>query len=232
MIWVYNFPGKKIQKFKKIEFEIFFGPEFFEILIETNFIVGRKKALQHIEWKEIKPDSPGYLPPSSPPSSTPSSPLSLSPMPSSLPCPRCNHSSVTRYDHDDRTPKNFSESFGDCYRMYIFGGANSAESSGRKFFNDLWEYDLAQNRWTELVPKNPDFSPEPRASHVMFLVDDCIYIWGGYSARGLLNDMWTFDIGIFFIFLKISTWCRVFFRILQKKIEFSFISIFSLISDF
>lgn len=79
--------------------------------------------------------------------------------------------------------------------LYVFGGTDSAKAP-RTYLGDLWEYNLDTNSWKELIPKYAAYRPEPRAGHVMFLAGRMIYIWGGESATGLLNDMWAFDLGM------------------------------------
>eukprot|EP01127_Copromyxa_protea_P018241 TRINITY_DN5695_c0_g1_i1.p1 TRINITY_DN5695_c0_g1~~TRINITY_DN5695_c0_g1_i1.p1 ORF type:complete len:2773 (-),score=509.09 TRINITY_DN5695_c0_g1_i1:66-7241(-) len=153
------------------------------------FGLAQSPEVGFLEWKEVKPWDPAYIL-----SSAPAVPA----YPPSLPHPRCNHSAVTRHDHNEKYPEN---QFSDCHKLYIFGGADSI-SKGRTYFNDIWEYDLTSGVWTELVPKNVGFSPEPRAGHMMILSEKTIYVFGGYSAKGLLNDMWSFD-------LETHLWCRV-----------------------
>ena len=80
------------------------------------------------------------------------------------------------------------------------------------FLNDLWYYDLTLQNWTEIVI--PSYSvdqqitdynegiyvstvpvqPSPRADHIMLLVNNVIFVHGGYSDNTYFDDTWYFNI--------------------------------------
>lgn len=72
-------------------------------------------------------------------------------------------------------------------RILVFGG-RSAE-----FFNDLWTYDYAGNKWTEL--EVPDDLPSPRAFQTMVYDQSAgrVLLFGGGADDGAVNDTWAYD---------------------------------------
>jgi len=83
--------------------------------------------------------------------------------------------------------------------MYIFGGI----SYGYQPFNDLWEYNVISNQWTELSRNNPLQLPAPRWLHQCALVhnggpkpsDARFYVFGGVTQEFVpMNDLMVFDI--------------------------------------
>ncbi|KAH6605626.1 cell polarity protein (Tea1) [Trichoderma cornu-damae] len=88
-----------------------------------------------------------------------------------MPAPRTNHSMVTFND-----------------KMYLFGGTN-----GFQWFNDVWCYDPAVNKWSQLDCIG--YIPAPREGHAAALVDDVMYIFGGRTEEGTdLGDLAAFRI--------------------------------------
>lgn len=74
-------------------------------------------------------------------------------------------------------------------QMYLYGGCSSGFGPCPQ--GDLWSFDLALNRWTELTPK---VSP-PARQHYGTAFDAArgkLVIFGGFN-NGLLNDTWDFD---------------------------------------
>ncbi|KAH8126759.1 hypothetical protein FP744_10007292 [Trichoderma asperellum] len=88
-----------------------------------------------------------------------------------VPAARTNHSIVTFND-----------------KMYLFGGTN-----GFQWFNDVWCYDPAVNKWTQLDCIG--YIPAPREGHAAAIVDDVMYIFGGRTEEGTdLGDLAAFRI--------------------------------------
>lgn len=88
-----------------------------------------------------------------------------------IPAARTNHTMVTYND-----------------RMYLFGGTN-----GFQWFNDVWCYDPAFNKWTQLDCIG--YIPAPREGHAAALVDDVMYVFGGRTEEGTdLGDLAAFRI--------------------------------------
>ncbi len=94
--------------------------------------------------------------------------------PSARPLRRCLHHAV--YD-------------GDANRMLMYGGC--ASPAGPCPLGDLWSFDLATNRWTEILsPARP-----PARQHYGIAFDSAgrrAILFGG-SGPGRLNDTWEFD---------------------------------------
>ncbi len=71
-------------------------------------------------------------------------------------------------------------------KIILFGGEND-----EKFFSDTWEYDLSDNNWTNMYPKN---KPSSCASHSMANIygTDKIIKMGGYaeSSRGQNREIY------------------------------------------
>jgi len=73
--------------------------------------------------------------------------------------------------------------------MYLFGGC--ASGFGPCPLNDLWAFDLAANRWTEVTGA----AKPPAREHYGRAFDSArgrLVLYGG-SGAGLLNDTWEFD---------------------------------------
>ena len=58
--------------------------------------------------------------------------------------------------------------------MVLFGG----ESQNGSLHNDLWLYNITQDRWTELTV-NDTTRPPPVTKHAATVVDDKLFIFGG-----------------------------------------------------
>ena len=71
---------------------------------------------------------------------------------------------------------------------YRFGGTN-----GFQWFNDVWCYDPAVNKWEQLDCIG--YIPAPREGHAASLVDDVMYVFGGRTDAGSdLGDLAAFRI--------------------------------------
>ena len=60
------------------------------------------------------------------------------------------------------------------YKFFRFSGY-----SGPNLHSDTWSFDISTRKWTEL--KCTGSIPSPRYNHAAVLVDDVIYVFGGYS---------------------------------------------------
>ncbi|KAF5656533.1 cell polarity protein [Fusarium heterosporum] len=88
-----------------------------------------------------------------------------------MPAPRTNHTMITYND-----------------KMYLFGGTN-----GFQWFNDVWCYDPAINKWSQFDCIG--YIPAPREGHAAALVDDVMYVFGGRTEEGTdLGDLAAFRI--------------------------------------
>ena len=62
--------------------------------------------------------------------------------------------------------------------------------SGRHdYYNDTWSFDISTRKWTELQCTGS--IPSPRGCHTAVLVDDVMYVFGGYSRdEGIRDDLY------------------------------------------
>lgn len=74
-------------------------------------------------------------------------------------------------------------------RMYLYGGC--ASGFGPCPLGDLWSFDLAQNRWTEITA-DPRPAPRERYGLTFDTSRNRLVLYGG-SGNGKLNDVWEFD---------------------------------------
>lgn len=69
---------------------------------------------------------------------------------------------------------------------YLFGGRD-----GATVFNDLWRFDLANDAWQRLDPRNV---PPARFGHTATLVPDHgLVIFGGQAEASFFNDLWAYE---------------------------------------
>ena len=64
-----------------------------------------------------------------------------------------------------------------------FGGYGGQQH----YLNDTWSFDISTRKWTELQCTGS--IPSPRCSHTAVLVDDVMYVFGGYSGKTRLGDL-------------------------------------------
>ncbi|CAD8073051.1 unnamed protein product [Paramecium primaurelia] len=84
---------------------------------------------------------------------------------------RLQHSSVI-YDH----------------KIYVFGG----EPDRSHQLNDLYQLDIGNNVWTRLQPKGS--TPSPRVSASAVMMNNKIYLFGGYDGQQWRNDVFMYNI--------------------------------------
>ena len=66
------------------------------------------------------------------------------------------------------------------------------------FFQDLWEYDLATQSWSQKA----DFAGSSRRQAVAFVISDTAYVGTGIDVNGLQKDMYKYDSGA-------NTWTQI-----------------------
>jgi dynein heavy chain len=81
-------------------------------------------------------------------------------------------------------------------KMYVFGGYGG-NGYGRTDFNDLHALDLRTWKWEEIATEGE--KPEPRSGHQTCLVNDQLYVIGGWNSLKQFNDVFVCD-------LKTNTW--------------------------
>lgn len=73
-------------------------------------------------------------------------------------------------------------------RLLLFGG----QSTG--FFSDLWAYDIAGNRWSQLAPDAAGPSRRYGHSAVYDSARDRLIVSHGFTDRGRFDDTWAFNL--------------------------------------
>ena len=64
-----------------------------------------------------------------------------------------------------------------------FGGTDD-----QQYFNDTWSFNTSTRTWAELQCTGS--IPSPRSGHAAVLVDDVMYVFGGFSAdKAYLGDL-------------------------------------------
>ena len=79
-----------------------------------------------------------------------------------------------------------------CYqdKLYVFGGQDDDNNK----LGDLWEFDPAAKKWSEICQAEGDFAPKARSGHTAVCRGDKMYIFGGiFELTKELNDMIVFD---------------------------------------
>ena len=64
--------------------------------------------------------------------------------------------------------------------------------SGEDYLNDTWSFDTSTRKWTELQCTGS--IPSPRFSHAAVLVDDVMYVFGGYTGVIYLDDLYALQL--------------------------------------
>eukprot|EP01147_Barroeca_monosierra_P001787 gene1787-4897_t len=78
--------------------------------------------------------------------------------------------------------------------IYVFGGCDHFDT-----FDDFWRFDIASYQWHKIgSASNGATWPGSRSSHVSFILDHQLYIYGGSNRIDMtvnaLADVWRFDI--------------------------------------
>ena len=84
--------------------------------------------------------------------------------------------------------------------LILFGGFYDTFRE-TKYFDDLWIFDINENKWIKIEPFPPMLpKPSARSAFQMFVHNDILYIYGGYTkitaqgqkTKGFVHtDMWT-----------------------------------------
>lgn len=77
-------------------------------------------------------------------------------------------------------------------KVYIFGGRQGVQM-GEGALSDLYYYDIISNQWNGPIESKGGIVPEIRSFHKIIGIDKKIYVFGGCSAEGRLNDLHVLD---------------------------------------
>jgi Galactose oxidase, central domain len=72
--------------------------------------------------------------------------------------------------------------------LILFGGSDL----NNKFYNDIYFFDLQTNSWIPI--RQMGNIPTPRADHSAVIYGTTMWIFGGASQNGYLNDLYSFNI--------------------------------------
>lgn len=73
-------------------------------------------------------------------------------------------------------------------KMYVFGGF-----SGENYLNDLWEFDIEKEIWTEISQDCVGEKPAPRSRFCAVVYGNSMYILGGWDKIGYFEDLYSFN---------------------------------------
>jgi hypothetical protein len=68
-----------------------------------------------------------------------------------------------------------------------FGGRDD-----QRYYNDTWTFDISARKWTELQCTGS--IPSPRGRHATVLVDDIMYVFGGFTGETPLDDLYALQL--------------------------------------
>lgn len=83
--------------------------------------------------------------------------------------------------------KDYSVILADSYLVF-FGGC----TQDNDFYSDLYFYDILGQTWLEIMQKGK--VPSARCGHVAKLYGSVMWIFGGYSREGHLNDLYSLNL--------------------------------------
>jgi hypothetical protein len=99
------------------------------------------------------------------------------------PLPRASHVSVTTEDRIIMSVPLISSLSPLVIIICRFGGSDS-----RRDYNDTWSFDISTRKWTEL--RCTGSIPSPRSGHAAVLIDDIMYVFGGFTMdKTYLDDL-------------------------------------------
>jgi hypothetical protein len=58
--------------------------------------------------------------------------------------------------------------------------------------NDTWSFDISTRKWTELQCTGS--IPSPRRNHAAVLVDGVMYVFGGYTGKEYLDELFALQL--------------------------------------
>ena len=82
------------------------------------------------------------------------------------------------------------------HQLFVFGGKTKPDKTV-VFLNDVTCINVEKNTVLQMQVRDP--KPEPRYDHGVVVFEDRMYIYGGKGQKGVLSDLWSFD-------LKAFTW--------------------------
>ena len=68
-----------------------------------------------------------------------------------------------------------------------FGG-----SEYQYYYNDTWSFDISTRKWTELECTGS--VPPPCSGHAAVVVDDVMYVFGGFTGTTYLGDLYALQL--------------------------------------
>ena len=100
-----------------------------------------------------------------------------------MPLPRASHTSVTTEDRIIMFVPLKPSLSPFVIILCRFGGSDS-----RRDYNDTWSFDISTRTWTELHCTGP--IPSSRSGHAAVLIDDVMYVFGGFTMdKTYLDDL-------------------------------------------
>jgi tRNA A-37 threonylcarbamoyl transferase component Bud32 len=88
-------------------------------------------------------------------------------------------------------------------KLILFGGSDGTHDKN-EFMNDLWEYDIAKNKWREIKAKP---IPPRRYEHYMVAMNGQVFIFTGKCRKGGMEDLWVADLNRLDHWKEMSTRC-------------------------
>jgi len=83
--------------------------------------------------------------------------------------------------------------------VFVFGGCSG--SAGR--LNAVWKLDTDKHSWTHITTRSTaEETPIARGGPGFVALGDNLYVYGGYSGKQELDDLWRFDV-------ETATWNRI-----------------------
>ncbi|KAJ4455397.1 putative kelch repeat protein [Paratrimastix pyriformis] len=76
-------------------------------------------------------------------------------------------------------------------KFLIFGGADRFGKSTRAWYNDVWMFDTITCEWAQL--ETTGTRPSPRYGCTFTLVNNRLFLFGGFFESERLNDLWELD---------------------------------------
>ncbi|KAK2954469.1 hypothetical protein BLNAU_10637 [Blattamonas nauphoetae] len=89
------------------------------------------------------------------------------------------------------------ESFSFCEhsgRLFIFGGAGRGDSGDKVSLNDVWEYSIYDDMWSQLLPKDGRVPPGMQGSAVVVLHKQLHVFGGRLQDETVSRDLWVYSL--------------------------------------
>lgn len=94
---------------------------------------------------------------------------------------------VTTLGSTPKPRKDYSFILADSF-LVLFGGCNQDD----EFYNDLYFYDIIGQTWLRINQNGK--IPSPRCGHTARIYGSKMWIFGGYSREGYLNDLYSLNL--------------------------------------